>query len=153
MLCLCSTVYYILWFITALPLSIKGSVEIKDTQDHGHVFVKATFTWDRICLTHVNTRRICMNYVSVPNLIDTIKFNNWHYCIYIKLEKIISIFIHILKFSSNIFSKTKSTQNFSWHYSVESINFCPSVQALLKTFHVYKQKKRFVESSRRQRAA
>ena len=144
MLCSCTTAYYILWFITALPLSIKGSVEIEDTQDHGHVFVKAMFTWDRICLTHVNTRRICINFLSVPN---------GHYCIYIKLEKILSIFIRILKFSLNIFSKIKYTQNFSWHYSVESTNFCPSAQALLKTFRMYKQKKRLVENSTRLRAA
>ena len=50
-----------------VSLSIKGSVEIEDTHDHGHVFIKGTFTWDRICLTHVNTRRICINFVSVPD--------------------------------------------------------------------------------------
>ena len=62
-----------------------------------------------------------------------------HYCIYVKLEKIISIFIHILKFSSNTFFNIKSTKNVFWRYSVESINFYPTVQALVKTFHVYKQ--------------
>ena len=35
-----------------------------------------------------------------------------HYSIYVKLEKIISIFIHILKFSSNTFFNIKSTKNF-----------------------------------------
>ena len=32
-----------------------------------------------------------------------------HHCIYVKLEKIKSIFIHILKFSSNTFFNIKST--------------------------------------------
>ena len=62
-----------------------------------------------------------------------------HYCIYVKLEKIISIFIHILKFSSNTFFNIKSTKIFFWRYSVQSINFYPTAQALVKTFHVYKQ--------------
>ena len=35
-----------------------------------------------------------------------------HYCIYVKLEKIISIFIHMIKFSSNAFFNIKSAKNF-----------------------------------------
>ena len=78
-----------------------------------------------------------------------------HNGIYIKLEKIISIFILkiIRTFSSNTFSNIKSTKNFSYHYSVESINFYPTVQALVKTFQVYKQNKRLFENSTSPRAA
>ena len=60
-----------------------------------------------------------------------------HYCIYVKLEKIISIFIHILKFSSNTFFNIKSTKNF-FDATQSKVSISISL-SLVKTFHVYKK--------------
>ena len=71
------------------------------------------------------------------------KFNNTTLLHLHKLEKSISIF------SSNTFSNIKSTKTF-----LDSTQSKVSIsKALVKTFHMYKQKKRLVERSTRPRVA
>ena len=106
--CSCTTVYLILQFITAFKSWNKARVEIEETEDYGNLFVNATFTQERICFFPCEHKAYQFRISSKWSINLII----WHYCIYVKLEKIISIFIHILKLAQIHFSTLSLLKTF-----------------------------------------